>query len=549
LTVRPAAFSELRVGDVAAYGLGTSDEEVLTTHRIVKRGAQNGQPCLWARDDASGWGGRASAVHPKQVYGKVVLIEKGSQVKNLEEWGARFVSGLRIRWVRKLALVKRAVKFPFRKFLPQNKASPSNSADSEMNLDSSVSPDGESLQQAPSKNHAVPIEGEADWSSRSLPGIKRDQIYHKSDKIVSEWTEKGMVLVPIHENTADMERIFSLNESAVRVWELVDGARRVEDLCETFVKEFDVNPEKARADIVGLLGRLEEIGAIQTEMKEVQPFTQKGDRDGLNVSPEKVKKGYNWRLWIGRRLFDFSRALQFLTIGIIRPQDFLAATRSFYEDPYLISMSMKSGLKGLNSSEEGILDIVAPEPESVLVLGCAAGREAIALAKRGWQVVGVDNVSILIDGAKTNAIQSGVQIEWHCLDITRGIPLRQSFDLISLFGATYSLIPGRRWRIRLLGHCRERLKPNGRLIVSFIQLRNPLSWKHQMGHRWRKVLAWMVAGNRDCQIGDQWSMGRQFNHWFSGIDEVAEEASQAGLILESVDGVPKEVAILKLSNH
>ena len=132
------------------------------------------------------------------------------------------------------------------------------------------------------------------------------------------------------------------------------------------------------------------------------------------------------------RKVDFSRALQFFTIGIIRPQDFLAATRSFYEDPYLISMSMKSGLKGLNSSEEGILDIVAPEPESVLVLGCAAGREAIALAKRGWQVVGVDNVSILIDGAKRNAIRSGVQIDWHCLDITRGIPLRQSFDLISL---------------------------------------------------------------------------------------------------------------------
>ena len=85
-----------------------------------------------------------------------------------------------------------------------------------------------------------------------------------------------MVLVPINENTADMECIFSLNESGVRVWELIDGARRVEDLCGTLVKEFDVNSEKARADILGLLGRLEKIGAIQTEMKEVQPFTQKG---------------------------------------------------------------------------------------------------------------------------------------------------------------------------------------------------------------------------------------------------------------------------------
>ncbi len=69
-----------------------------------------------------------------------------------------------------------------------------------------------------------------------------------------------------------------------------------------------------------------------------------------------------------------------------------------------------------------------------------------------------------------------------------------------------------------------------------------------MAHRWRKVLAWMIAGNRDCQLGDRWSMGRQFHHWFTGIDEVAKEAALAGLSLDSEAAVPKEVAILKLSD-
>lgn len=71
-----------------------------------------------------------------------------------------------------------------------------------------------------------------------------------------------VILLPIRKNMGDLESIFTLNEVAARVWELLNGRRSLEEVRDMIVAEFEVTPETVEADLRELLCRLEEIGAV-----------------------------------------------------------------------------------------------------------------------------------------------------------------------------------------------------------------------------------------------------------------------------------------------
>ena len=87
-------------------------------------------------------------------------------------------------------------------------------------------------------------------------------VYKKSDSIVSRKIADEFILVPIRQNVGDLESIYTLNETAARIWELIDGKIKVEEIKEKIVEEFEVTPEEAEKDIVEHLMQLEEIKAI-----------------------------------------------------------------------------------------------------------------------------------------------------------------------------------------------------------------------------------------------------------------------------------------------
>ncbi len=61
------------------------------------------------------------------------------------------------------------------------------------------------------------------------------------------------------------ERYFGLDEVGTRIWQLLQEKGRIEPLLETLLAEYEVSPERLRADLAELLGRLEEAGLIQIE--------------------------------------------------------------------------------------------------------------------------------------------------------------------------------------------------------------------------------------------------------------------------------------------
>ena len=89
-----------------------------------------------------------------------------------------------------------------------------------------------------------------------------DKVYSKSDSIVFRKIADEVILVPIRQNVGDLESIYTLNETAARIWELIDGKIKVKEIKEKLIEEFEVTPEEAEKDIVEHLMQLEEIKAI-----------------------------------------------------------------------------------------------------------------------------------------------------------------------------------------------------------------------------------------------------------------------------------------------
>jgi len=89
-----------------------------------------------------------------------------------------------------------------------------------------------------------------------------EKIYKKDDSIVYRKIADEFIMVPIRQNVGDLESIYTLNETAAHIWELIDGETKVRKIKEKIIEEFEVTPEEAEKDIIEHLRQLEGIKAI-----------------------------------------------------------------------------------------------------------------------------------------------------------------------------------------------------------------------------------------------------------------------------------------------
>ena len=77
----------------------------------------------------------------------------------------------------------------------------------------------------------------------------------------------------------------------------------------------------------------------------------------------------------------------------------------------------------------------------VLDLGCGSGYWAVDLARRGWEVVGVDIVPEALERARRRARDAGVEVELIEGDLTalRAMGIGSGFDLFWDFGSIHGL--------------------------------------------------------------------------------------------------------------
>lgn len=80
-----------------------------------------------------------------------------------------------------------------------------------------------------------------------MAGLK--SILSHSPSIVTRKTGNEYVLVPVANNIADMNSVYTLNETGAFIWEQINGQRTVEELINAVTEEYEIDNENATSDV------------------------------------------------------------------------------------------------------------------------------------------------------------------------------------------------------------------------------------------------------------------------------------------------------------
>ena len=83
-----------------------------------------------------------------------------------------------------------------------------------------------------------------------------NSVLSHSPSVVTRKTGNEYVLVPISNNIADMNSVYTLNETGAFIWELIDGKREVEEIISELTKEYDIDVSTARADVMDFVEKM-----------------------------------------------------------------------------------------------------------------------------------------------------------------------------------------------------------------------------------------------------------------------------------------------------
>lgn len=78
----------------------------------------------------------------------------------------------------------------------------------------------------------------------------------RSSSVVTRKTGNEYVLVPVTNNIADMDSVYTLNETGAFIWDQIDGKRNIEEIICLMTDEFNIDNESAKSDIFDFLNKM-----------------------------------------------------------------------------------------------------------------------------------------------------------------------------------------------------------------------------------------------------------------------------------------------------
>jgi 2-polyprenyl-3-methyl-5-hydroxy-6-metoxy-1,4-benzoquinol methylase len=170
----------------------------------------------------------------------------------------------------------------------------------------------------------------------------------------------------------------------------------------------------------------------------------------------------------------------------------------------------------------------------LLDVGCGCGREALALAKLGYKVVGVDIVYAMVWKARSLAEESNLEVSFCNMDLLNLGIKRESFEVVFLASQVLGHIPKRENRVNILCNIRNILKKEGILVMSIHSRKAKGRWRgywifnrilRRIQNRFGSLLeegdkfAWEISGKI--------TKGRVFLHIYT-LEEAMEDLRNAG---------------------
>ena len=87
-----------------------------------------------------------------------------------------------------------------------------------------------------------------------MAGLKT--ILSHSKSIVTTKTGNEYVLVPVANNIADMNSVYTLNETGAFIWEHINGANSVGDIINKMMEEYEVDFLTASEDLFSFIDEM-----------------------------------------------------------------------------------------------------------------------------------------------------------------------------------------------------------------------------------------------------------------------------------------------------
>jgi len=90
-----------------------------------------------------------------------------------------------------------------------------------------------------------------------------NEIYSKNPDIIFRKIADEFILVPIRQKAVDLRSVYTMNQTAAFIWELIDSQRSVLQIKEKVAEEFEVGSGQVQADVSEILSQLEALSLIQ----------------------------------------------------------------------------------------------------------------------------------------------------------------------------------------------------------------------------------------------------------------------------------------------
>jgi hypothetical protein len=84
-----------------------------------------------------------------------------------------------------------------------------------------------------------------------------------SPSVVTRKTGNEYVLVPVTDNIADMDSVYTLNATGAFIWEQIDGRKTVSEIIVAVTREYDIDKETASNDVFEFVGNMREFLIIK----------------------------------------------------------------------------------------------------------------------------------------------------------------------------------------------------------------------------------------------------------------------------------------------
>lgn len=250
-------------------------------------------------------------------------------------------------------------------------------------------------------------------------------------------------------------------------------------------------------------------------------------------------------LWFAARTFELaSRAVIYSAAGVLGRASMQRAIAKTWDR---FSRTDAAIFSGLMPWEQAWYGRILKPGDHILLVGCGSGRDLLALLELGYRVDGLDPSQSAIDLARSILQRRGLSALLYTGAIEDAVPPGM-FDAVIFSWFAYGYIPGRAARIGALRGLIPRLKPGGRVLISYIPAGTP---PRSLPIALTRLVARVARSDWGPERGDVLGPPSgdrhaiDYEHHFLA-DELEREAVTAGLAVVSHERHEVGTAVLML---